>query len=68
MIKCNRVIAYITWIDFSVHNYVHAYVAVTQCHKFVTDTHNYPFLQYVIVILMHQPELENYFLTPATAK
>ena len=62
MIQSNRVIANITCA------YVRTYVTVTQCHKFVTDTHNYPFLQYVIVIYMHQPELENYILAPALGR
>ena len=30
------------------------------CDTNLSLTHNYPFLQYVIVSLMHQPELENY--------
>ena len=32
------------------------------------DKHNYPFLQYAIVILMHQPELENHIVAPAPAR
>ena len=62
-------IAYITWIDFSAcgYLYVRMFVAVAQWHKFVTNTQNYSFLQYAIIILMHQPELENYFLASAPA-
>ena len=39
---------------------------VTQRHQLVTDI-QLSILLYVIVILMHQPELENYILTLAPA-